>query len=92
MKFVPFVEDPLENLGMLLIPSAILGTALSAGAMRMTRTMMLEVLRQDFISTAWSTGLGFGLPDHIPSWGGMLLKGGCSWRPRRGWRCGRACS
>ena len=34
MKFVPFVEDPLENLGMLLIPSAILRTALSAGTMR----------------------------------------------------------
>ena len=57
MKFVPFVEDPLENLQMLLIPSAILGTALSAGTMRMTRTMMLEVLRQDYIRTAWSKGL-----------------------------------
>ena len=57
MKFVPFVEDPLENLRMLLIPSAILGTALSAGTMRMTRTMMLEVLRQDYVRTAWSKGL-----------------------------------
>ena len=34
-----------------------MGTALAAGTMRMTRTMMLEVLRQDYIRTAWSKGL-----------------------------------
>ena len=39
------------------IPSLILGTYLSATVMRMTRTMMLEVLRQDFIRTAWAKGL-----------------------------------
>ena len=44
---VSFSEDPLGNLGMFLIPSLILGTYLSASTMRMTRTMMLEVLRQD---------------------------------------------
>ena len=42
---------------MFLIPSLILGTAMSAFTMRMTRTMMLEVLRQDYIRTAWSKGL-----------------------------------
>ena len=57
MKLIPFTEDPLGNLGMFVIPSVILGTALSAGTMRMTRTMMLEVLRQDYIRTAWSKGL-----------------------------------
>ena len=57
MKLIPFTEDPLGNFGMFLIPSVILGTALSAGTMRMTRTMMLEVLRQDYIRTAWSKGL-----------------------------------
>ena len=57
MEWVPFTEDPLGNLGMLLIPSLILGTASSAATMRMTRTMMLEVLRQDYIRTAWSKGL-----------------------------------
>jgi peptide/nickel transport system permease protein len=57
MEWVPFSEDPLGNLGMFIIPSVILGTALSAGTMRMTRTMMLEVLRQDYIRTAWSKGL-----------------------------------
>ena len=57
MEWVPFTEDPLGNLGILIIPAVILGTALSAGTMRMTRTMMLEVLRQDYIRTAWSKGL-----------------------------------
>ncbi len=57
MEWVPFARDPLGNLGMFIIPSVILGTALSASTMRMTRTMMLEVLRQDYIRTAWSKGL-----------------------------------
>ena len=56
MVLIAFTEDPLGNLGMFLIPSLILGTALSASTMRMTRTMM-EVLRQDYIRTAWSKGL-----------------------------------
>ena len=57
MEYIPLVEDPLGNLGMFLIPSLILGTASAAATMRMTRTMMLEVLRQDYIRTAWSKGL-----------------------------------
>jgi len=36
----------------------VLGAALSAVTMRLTRTMMLEVLRQDYIRTAWAKGLG----------------------------------
>ena len=54
---ISFTEDPLGNLGVFLIPSLILGTALTAATMRMMRTMMLEVLRQDYIRTAWSKGL-----------------------------------
>ena len=57
MRLVAFTEDPLDNLGVFIIPSLILGTAASAGTMRLTRTMMLEVLRQDYIRTAWSKGL-----------------------------------
>ena len=57
MELIPFSEDPLGSLGVFLIPSVILGTAMSASTMRMTRTMMLEVLRQDYIRTAWSKGL-----------------------------------
>ena len=57
LELVSFTEDPLGNLWGFLIPSLILGTASAAATMRMTRTMMLEVLRQDYIRTAWSKGL-----------------------------------
>ena len=57
VELIRFSEDPLGNLGMFLVPSLILGTALAASTMRMTRTMMLEVLRQDYIRTAWAKGL-----------------------------------
>ena len=57
LRLIPFTEDPLGNLGMFFIPSLILGTSMAANEMRMTRTMMLEVLRQDYIRTAWSKGL-----------------------------------
>jgi peptide/nickel transport system permease protein len=54
---IPLVEDPLGNLQMFIIPAVIMGMLLSGVTMRMTRTMMLEVLRQDYIRTAWSKGL-----------------------------------
>ena len=57
LELIPLSEDPLGNLRMFLIPSLILGTASAAAIMRLTRTMMLEVLRQDYIRTAWSKGL-----------------------------------
>ena len=57
VELITFKQDPLGNLGMFFIPALILGTAMSAATMRMTRTMMLEVLRQDYIRTAWSKGL-----------------------------------
>ena len=57
MRLVPLSEDLLGNIGMFIIPSLILGTYLAAATMRMTRTAMLEVLRQDYIRTAWSKGL-----------------------------------
>ena len=57
MELIPLTQDRLGNLGMLLIPGLILGTYLAASTMRMTRTMMLEVLRQDYIRTAWAKGL-----------------------------------
>jgi peptide/nickel transport system permease protein len=57
MMFVPFSENPLQNLTHLIVPAVILGTSLSAVTMRLTRTMMLEVLRQDYIRTAWAKGL-----------------------------------
>ena len=57
LTHVRFTEDPWANLGMLIIPAVILGTYLAASTMRMTRTMMLEVLRQDYVRTAWAKGL-----------------------------------
>ena len=57
LRLFPFSEDPLTHIGAFLIPGLILGTGLSAATMRMTRTMMLEVLRQDYIRTAWAKGL-----------------------------------
>ena len=61
MELIPFTEDPLGNLGMFIIPAFILGMLMSGTTMRMTRTMMLEVLRQDYIRTAWSKGLKEGV-------------------------------
>jgi len=57
LQYTPFLEDPLGNLGHLLVPAILLGLSLSAVTMRMTRTMMLEVLRQDYIRTARAKGL-----------------------------------
>ena len=57
IMMVPFIEDPLRNLRMFIVPAIVLGTAMAGGTMRMTRTMMLEVLRQDYIRTAWAKGL-----------------------------------
>ena len=57
LELVPLTKDPLGNLWGFFIPSLILGTASAAATMRMMRTMMLEVLRQDYIRTAWSKGL-----------------------------------
>ena len=58
VKYVAFAKDPLRNLSQMIVPAVILGTSLSAVTMRLTRTMMLEVLRQDYIRTARAKGLG----------------------------------
>ncbi|MCY1282230.1 Dipeptide transport system permease protein DppB [compost metagenome] len=57
VRYVPFLEDPVQHVRQMLVPAIVLGMALSAITMRMTRTMMLEVLRQDYIRTAWAKGL-----------------------------------
>ena len=57
IMLIPFTEDPIGNLEMFIIPAIILGMLMSGGTMRMTRTTMLEVLRQDYIRTAWAKGL-----------------------------------
>lgn len=57
IKLVAFSEDRVGHLIQFLIPAFLMGAAMSATIMRMTRTMALEVLRQDYIRTAWSKGL-----------------------------------
>ena len=55
--YIPFTEDPMGNLAQFALPGVILGMSMCGLNMRMIRTMMLEVLRQDYIRTAWSKGL-----------------------------------
>ena len=55
--YVPFTEDPIGNLKLMVVPALILGGAGSGGVMRFTRTAMLETLRQDYVRTARSKGL-----------------------------------
>jgi peptide/nickel transport system permease protein len=55
--YTPLVVDPWGNIKQFILAAFITGIAGSAGMMRLTRTMMLEVLRQDYIRTAWSKGL-----------------------------------
>jgi len=51
-------ESPWRNLQQFLLPAAVLGFRLSAATMRMTRSTVLEVLREDYVRTAWAKGLG----------------------------------
>ena len=57
MQLIPFAKNPLGNLGQFILPALILGAGLTGSSMRMTRTMVLEVLRQDYTRTAWAKGL-----------------------------------
>ncbi len=58
---IKFTENPIGNLEMFIIPAIILGMLMSGYTMRISRTMMLEVLRQDYIRTAWGKGLREGV-------------------------------
>jgi len=55
--FAPLWEDPARCLSQLLIPALIIGARLAAVSMRMTRSSLLEVLRQDYIRTARAKGM-----------------------------------
>ena len=57
IMYVPITENFKENLQILLIPAIVMGMAMAGMTMRMMRTMMLEVQRQDYIRTAWAKGL-----------------------------------
>lgn len=66
LKYVDLWDDPWQNLQIMLFPygkfipvgpAVLLGVGLSGTVMRLTRAQMLEVLRQDYIRTAWAKGL-----------------------------------
>ncbi|MEX2229014.1 MAG: ABC transporter permease [Dehalococcoidia bacterium] len=57
LTYVAWSEGPFNHLYYFFFPAALLGVSLSGGVMRMTRTMMLEVMRQDYIRTAFAKGL-----------------------------------
>ena len=58
LEYIPFFDDPVTNLKHMIVPAILLGLSMSAVTMRMTRTMMLEVMRQDYIRTARAKGVG----------------------------------
>jgi peptide/nickel transport system permease protein len=57
IKYHSLAENPWRNLQMMWMPAVIVSLATAAQVMRFARTMMLDVLRQDYIRTAWSKGL-----------------------------------
>ncbi len=59
MEFASVFDDPIASIGQMLAPAMIMSVSMSAGIMRMTRTMMLEVMREDYIRTARAKGLGY---------------------------------
>jgi peptide/nickel transport system permease protein len=57
IRYKTLTEDPLGNLQQMALPAFILSLSTSASVMRYTRAMMVDVLRQDYIRTAWAKGM-----------------------------------
>jgi peptide/nickel transport system permease protein len=57
IDYVPIWKDPLRNLSIVMLPAITVGYRYAAVSMRMTRSAMLEVLREDYIRTARAKGL-----------------------------------
>jgi len=55
--YVPFTVDPLQNLKIMLVPALVFGVTRAGPIMRIMRSALLDVLRQEYIRTAWSKGL-----------------------------------
>jgi len=89
LEFVGLTDNPAENLKQLIWPALAQAFYISAPIMRLTRSQMLEVVRQDYVRTARAKGLAEGavvyrhalrnalLPvvTFIGWWGGRLLGG-----------------
>jgi peptide/nickel transport system permease protein len=57
MTFVPFYRDPIGNLSQLIFPALAIGYRFAAVVTRMTRSAVLEVMREDYIRTARAKGV-----------------------------------
>jgi peptide/nickel transport system permease protein len=57
IDYVPLWKDPIRNLSIVALPALTVGYRYCAVSMRMTRSAMLEVLREDYIRTARAKGL-----------------------------------
>ena len=89
LEFVAFTDDPLQNLKQLIWPALVQAYYISAPITRLTRSQLLEVIRQDFIRTARAKGVGeravvyrhalgnslLPVVTFIGWWGGRLLGG-----------------
>jgi peptide/nickel transport system permease protein len=89
LEFVPFTENPIENLKQLIWPALAQAYYISAPITRLTRSQMLEVVRQDYIRTARAKGVAeravmyrhalrnslLPIVTFIGWWGGRLLGG-----------------
>jgi peptide/nickel transport system permease protein len=89
LEFVPFTENPVENLKQLIWPALAQAYYISAPITRLTRSQMLEVVRQDYIRTARAKGVAeravmyrhalrnslLPIVTFIGWWGGRLLGG-----------------
>jgi peptide/nickel transport system permease protein len=61
LGFTEFSKSPSAHVLQFILPAFILGIASGAAIMRLTRAMLLEVLRQDYVRTAWAKGLREGV-------------------------------
>ena len=57
IQYTAFGVSPARHVLQFLLPGLLLGLASAASIMRLTRTQLLEVLRQDYVRTAWAKGL-----------------------------------
>jgi len=89
LEYTPFFEDPMENLKQLIWPALAQAYYISAPITRLTRSLMLEVIREDYVRTARAKGLRewkvvyhhalrnvlIPLVTFVSWWGGRLLGG-----------------
>ena len=57
IEYVHFSVDPIANLKIMIIPALIMGVSNAGATVRNLRTITLEVMRQDYVRTAWAKGL-----------------------------------